>query len=230
MNQVSYPVVFVTGTDTEVGKTVISCSLLEALKTAGRKVDGFKPVASGANFDNGQWTNEDGLAHQRYSYRDLPYEWVNPNTYEPAIAPHIAARQIGQPIEPTKLHQQLQRLAEGSEMILVEGAGGWQVPLNDQQRFSDWVSGHQWPVVLVVGIRLGCINHALLSVQSITQAGCRVVGWVANHIEPSTDVLAENVDYLKQHLDAPLIGIIDYQQGEVEPEMLAHRLNVSYLL
>ncbi|CAG9298316.1 dethiobiotin synthase [Celerinatantimonas diazotrophica] len=230
MSQAHYPIVFVTGTDTEVGKTVVSCTLLAALNNHGCLADGFKPVASGATYQDGMWTNEDGLALQKYSGRSLPYDWVNPNTYEPAIAPHIAAVQAGSPIETARLDQQLARLREGAELVLIEGAGGWQVPLNEHARFCDWVSGHSWPVIVVVGIRLGCINHALLTIESIAHRGCEVVGWVANHVQPKTEVLAANVAYLKANIEAPLLGLIDYQKATLDPAGLATELNVTSLL
>ncbi|MFM2480069.1 dethiobiotin synthase [Celerinatantimonas sp. YJH-8] len=230
MSQRPYPILFVTGTDTEVGKTVVTCSLLEAFKAQQCRADGFKPVASGAEYQEGEWSNEDGRALLAHSYRKLPYNWVNPNLFQPAIAPHIAAAQIGKPIRTDILDQQLSQISEGAEMVLIEGAGGWQVPLNDTQRFSDWVSGHRWPVVLVVGIRLGCINHALLSIESITHYGCQVVGWVANHVVPRTEVLDENVAYLKANIDAPLLGVMDHQQGPVDPYQMSTSLDVTKLL
>lgn len=230
MNQARYPVVFVTGTDTEVGKTVMSCTLLEALNNDHCLADGFKPVASGAIYQDGMWTNEDGLALQKHSGRLLPYDWVNPNVFEPAIAPHIAAAQAGTPIETARLDQQLARVREGAELVLIEGAGGWQVPLNGHARFSDWVSEHRWPVIVVVGVRLGCINHALLTIESIIHSGCEVIGWIANHVQPKTEVLAENVDYLKANIKAPMLGQVDYQQTEVDPVRLATGLDVTALL
>ncbi|MFM2485325.1 dethiobiotin synthase [Celerinatantimonas yamalensis] len=229
MSRNRYPILFVTGTDTEVGKTVISCALLQAFQQHHVIADGFKPLASGAKWIDGQLRNEDGLALQAYSARRLDYTVVNPNTFEPAIAPHIASRIAHQSVDIRLLDGQLEDLVQGSEQVIIEGAGGWQVPLNDRQRFADWVGGHHWPVILVVGIRLGCINHALLSAESIRQMGCTLVGWIANHCQPSTPVLDENVSYLQVHLKAPKLGSIGYRT-RVDVADIAHDLDISVLL
>ncbi|CAG8998290.1 MAG: ATP-dependent dethiobiotin synthetase BioD 1 [Candidatus Celerinatantimonas neptuna] len=229
MNQLNNSVLFVTGTDTEVGKTIITSSLLKAFQAHNIMADGFKPVASGAQCVKGLWCNEDGLALQANSARKLPYDWINPNVFEPAIAPHIAAQQAGRPISIDDLDEKLARISEGAELVLIEGAGGWQVPLTESTRFADWVSGHRWPVVLVVGIRLGCINHALLSEESIERSGCQVVGWVANHIIQSDEVLDDNVDYLKKNMSAPLLGVIPHQPNP-QSDKLADFLDVTSFL
>ncbi|WP_026972467.1 dethiobiotin synthase [Aliagarivorans marinus] len=221
---------FVTGTDTEVGKTFTTQALLRALQArhTGCAVNGFKPLAAGAELIDGQWQNEDGVALQKASSSTLDYPLVNPEVYPQAIAPHIAAMLCQRPIDESNIDNALVQISECSDWLLVEGAGGWHVPFNPQRCFSDWVVAHQLPVILVVGVRLGCLNHALLTVQAIRASRLPLVGWVANHLSEPTEVSHDNVSYLKEAIDAPLLGVLPYSPGSA-PVQLATYLDVSAL-
>ncbi|WP_428311639.1 dethiobiotin synthase [Hydrocarboniphaga sp.] len=197
---------FITGTDTGVGKTHVSSLLLSAARAAGVRACGYKPVASGCERIDGELRNEDALALQAAAGTREPYAAINPYAFEPAIAPHIAARQAGVTIDLGRLTQGAQQLEARHDWLLVEGAGGWLVPLNEQASFADWVAAHGWPVLLVVAMRLGCINHALLSAEAIRSRGLRLIGWVANELPPAQPQVDDNVRTLEQRLDAPLLA------------------------
>ncbi|WP_035477537.1 dethiobiotin synthase [Aliagarivorans taiwanensis] len=221
---------FVTGTDTEVGKTFTTQALLSALQArhTGCTVNGFKPLAAGAELIDGQWQNEDGIALQQASSSALNYSLVNPEVYPQAIAPHIAATLCQRPIDESNIDAALVQICECSDWLLVEGAGGWHVPFNAKRCFSDWVVAHQLPVILVVGVRLGCLSHALLTAQAIRASGLPLVGWIANHLSEPTEVSHDNVGYLKEAIDAPLLGVLPYSPGTV-PAELAMYLDVCAL-
>lgn len=198
---------FVAGTDTGVGKTLISSALLRQARVRGRSAAGYKPVASGCARSEQGLRNDDALALLRESNPGLAYAAVNPVALEPPIAPHIAAQQIGLTIDPLTLTGAYVALAQQHERVVVEGAGGWCVPLNAQLGFDDWVAARQWPVLLVVGMRLGCINHALLSADAIARR-TRLAGWVANVLPPDQPHWQENIDTLCERLRAPLCGVV----------------------
>jgi dethiobiotin synthetase len=198
---------FVTGTDTGVGKTLVSCALLRLLKESGIKVCGFKPVASGCERTAKGLRNADALALQRAAGTRETYERINPYAFEPPIAPHLAAAQAGSRIQTTRLREAHDELAARYELIVAEGAGGWRVPLDEAWTMAEWVAEQEWPVILVVGMRLGCINHALLTAEAITR-GTRLLGWVANALPPEQEALQGNIETLRAHLSAPLLGII----------------------
>ncbi|MDE0855718.1 MAG: dethiobiotin synthase [Nevskia sp.] len=198
---------FVTGTDTGVGKTRIARALLQKLRDEGHSAAGFKPVASGAERTAQGLRNDDALVLQAASTPGVGYEEVNPWCFEPAIAPHLAAREAGVAISLEALDAAHQRLARRHDWVVVEGAGGWLVPLNAQHSFADWVGRHGWPVVLVVAMRLGCINHALLSAESI-QRRTRLLGWIANVLPPAQERLRDNIDSLRAQLQAPLLATV----------------------
>lgn len=205
--------VFVTGTDTEVGKTRISVGLIETLVAQNHQVVGMKPIASGCDKTVDGLRNEDALALMQASNVDLPYDSINPYAFAPAIAPHIAAEQVGETISITKLVEAYQALTEQADAVVVEGAGGWFVPLNQTETMADLAKALNLPVVLVVAIRLGCINHALLSVEAILASGLTLAGWVANHPEDASES-AEIIQALKQHIAAPCLGVVpQLQQG-----------------
>jgi len=161
---------FVTGTDTEVGKTVASCALLQAAALAGRQTAGYKPVASGSEMTPEGLRNSDALALQHNSTLALRYEAVNPYTFAEPTSPHIVSAALGQPIEAETLSAGLRTLEAQAEWVLVEGAGGWFTPLSETLTFADWATQEQLPVILVVGVKLGCINHGMLTAQAV-QAG-----------------------------------------------------------
>jgi len=201
------PHIFVTGTDTEVGKTRISTALMAVLQKQGLRTAGMKPIASGCEWMDGQWQNEDARAMIAQSNVPLPYTTVNPFAFEPAIAPHIAAEQVNVAISLPEIKQHFETIAEQADAVVVEGAGGWLVPINGQQTMADLAVALNLPVVLVVAIKLGCINHALLSVAAIQQRGLTLVGWVANHLNQQNES-AEIISTLKQHIDAPCLGVV----------------------
>lgn len=207
---------FVTGTDTGAGKTFVACALLKHLRQQGLNVCGYKPVASGCQRTPEGLRNEDALALQQAAGTAEPYERINPYAFEPAIAPHLAAAAAGVRIERARLDQAHVQLAAKHDWVVVEGAGGWQVPLNDDITFADWVASHQWPVVLVVGMRLGCINHALLSVESIARRA-PLLGWVANALPPEMPQLLGNIATLERLMPAPKLEITEIQTRRSDP-------------
>ncbi|CAM3795706.1 ATP-dependent dethiobiotin synthetase BioD [Pseudomonas reidholzensis] len=198
---------FIAGTDTDVGKTTIAAGLLHAARLNGASTLGAKPVASGCTLTSKGLRNADALALIDESSLKLPYEQVNPFAFEPAIAPHLAAREAGVTLGvPTLVAAMRQVLAQGADFTLIEGAGGWRVPLSDQANLSDLAIALKLPVILVVGVRLGCINHALLSAEAIARDGLQLAGWVANVIDPKTSRLEENLASLAERLPAPCLG------------------------
>ncbi len=201
---------FITGTDTGIGKTWVSCLLIQMLVAQGKKVIGMKPVASGASMLNGQLKNEDALVLMEASNVDVPYELINPYCFAPAIAPHIAADQAGVAIDISKIGDVYTQLSSMADVIIVEGVGGWSVPINNNNDVSDLALQLALPVLLVVGMRLGCINHALLTAQSIQSKGCNLIGWIANNIDPDQVNAKENIEAVKSRLELPLLAKISY--------------------
>jgi dethiobiotin synthetase len=198
---------FIAGTDTDVGKTTIAAGLLHAARLQGLSTLGAKPVASGCTVTPKGLRNSDAQALIDESSIKLAYEEVNPFAFEPAIAPHVAAREAGIALEVTELTKAMRHvLDKGADFTLVEGAGGWRVPLSGHANLSDLAIALELPVILVVGVRLGCINHALLSAEAIARDGLQLAGWVANIIEPRTSRLEENLASLAERLPAPCLG------------------------
>ncbi|MER2296088.1 MAG: dethiobiotin synthase [Pseudomonas sp.] len=198
---------FIAGTDTDVGKTTIAAGLLHAARLQGLSTLGAKPVASGCTMTAKGLRNSDAQALIDESSIKLDYQQVNPFAFEPAIAPHVAAREAGVALEVAALARAMRHvLDQGADFTLVEGAGGWRVPLSDQANLSDLAIALKLPVILVVGVRLGCINHALLSAEAIARDGLQLAGWVANVIEPRTARLEENLASLAERLPAPCLG------------------------
>jgi len=199
---------FVTGTDTGVGKTLISAALLHGWAQAGHAVAGMKPVAAGASCKDGDWCSEDtDLLIQAGSIR-AAYELHTPYLWREAVAPHIAARQAGVQMRLESILTAYQQLAAQAQAVVVEGVGGFRVPLSDTLDTSDLAQALGLPVMLVVGLKLGCINHALLTVDAIQARGLRLAGWVANQVEADMLAVQANVDTLSQRIAAPLLGII----------------------
>jgi len=197
---------FVTGTDTGVGKTRAACALLRALLRSGVRAVGMKPVAAGAVRDGEGLLNEDVAALCAASAFAAPRALVNPYCFEPAIAPHIAAQRAGVAIDPEKIIAAFEALALTADAIVVEGAGGFCIPLGDALDSAALAVRLGLPVVLVVGLRLGCLNHALLTAQAIRARGLTLAGWIANGIDPAMAAVAENVSALAQRLRAPLLA------------------------
>ncbi len=201
---------FVTGTDTGIGKTRISVGLLQALRRQGRRVAGMKPVASGCAMVEGRLRNADAVALQAACSHQWPYEVINPYAFAPPIAPHIAAAAAGTTIEAAPISTAYHRLAAANEWLVVEGVGGWRVPLAADLQTRDLVRALGLPVLLVVGLRLGCINHALLTAQAIQADGLCCVGWIANRIEPYYETLEATLTTLTQAIAAPLLATVPY--------------------
>ena len=199
------PAWFVAGTDTEIGKTFVACALLHALRNQGFSAIGMKPVAAGTD-EKGR--NDDVEALIAASGVEAPRELVNPYLYAPAIAPHIAALEAGRPIDLERIAQSFAALRPLADAIVVEGVGGFCVPLGPQVDAADLAQYLALPVILVVGMRLGCINHALLSAQAIAARGLTLAGWVANRIDPNMARFDENLASLEARLAAPLLGVI----------------------
>lgn len=199
---------FVTGTDTDVGKTVVAVGLLDAARRVGLSSIGLKPVAAGHDGErDGVPCNADALALLDAATVTLEYAVVNPVLLERPMAPHLAAENEGVRIDATELAQHCRAaVAQPVDIVVVEGAGGWLVPLNEHETMADLVAELCMPVVLVVGMRLGCLNHALLTAADIRARGLVLAGWVANCIDPDMPGLPENIDTLRSRLDAPLIG------------------------
>lgn len=221
--------IFVTGTDTGVGKTVVACALLRAL--AGRGIDAvpMKPIAAGAVTHDGGWANEDTIALVRAAGgRAPPLADVTPILLREPIAPHIAAAHERRAIALDLVMPAFERLAAGDRFVVVEGVGGFKVPLGDRLDSVDLAQALGLPVVLVVGLRLGCLNHALLTAQAIRSAGLVLAGWVANRIDPAMAAADENVATLEARLGAPLLGRLPHAP-RIDPQALARDLDVAPL-
>lgn len=202
---------FVTGTDTGVGKTLASAALLHALSRHHARVVGMKPIASGLILQDGAWVSEDVLALRAASSIAVPPELDNPVALPEPLSPHLSAQRARRRIEIAPLLASLHSLQAQADAVVVEGAGGWLVPLNEDETMADLALAMGLPVVLVVGMRLGCLNHALLTAQAIRASGAELVGWVANRIDPTMACAAENLAYLCEHMGAPLLADLPWQ-------------------
>lgn len=216
---------FVTGTDTGVGKTAVSVALLRKLAQAGYRVVGMKPVASGCRMTARGLRNEDAEQLLAASSIDVEYEAINPYAFEPAIAPHLAARDAGMRIELERIVDCYETLATTSDRVVVEGVGGWRVPLGRVITTEHMAKALDLPVILVVGMRLGCLNHALLTADAIHASGLSLAGWIANHLDPEMERAQDNVDTLANRFSAPLLGSIPYLE-ENNPAQLETRFRL----
>ncbi len=220
---------FVTGTDTEIGKTTIAAGLLHAARQRGLSTAAAKPVASGCARTADGLRNDDALALLGECTLALRYEEVNPLAFEPAIAPHLAAREVGVQLDVAALLAPVQAiLAKRADLTLVEGAGGWRVPLAGQASLSDLVIALQLPVIMVVGVRLGCINQAVLTAEAIARDGLVLAGWVANVVDPHTARLEDNLVTLAERLPAPCLGQVP-RLAAAGPAAVARHLNLNAL-
>lgn len=202
---------FITGTDTDAGKTTITAGLLCAARQQQRSTLGMKPVASGCEMTEQGLRNSDALALIAQSTVKLTYAQINPYAFAPAIAPHIAAQEADVELRVNDLYQAAQRiLQEQADFTLIEGAGGWRVPISSTEFLSDFAIALNVPVILVVGVKLGCINHALLTVEAIRNDGLELAGWVANVIDPDCARLSENLEFLHQHIAAPCLAEVPH--------------------
>lgn len=220
---------FVTGTDTDVGKTTIAAGLLRAARLAGLSTAAVKPLASGCEAGADGLRNSDALALLAECSLPLSYAEVNPFAFAPAIAPHLAAREAGVQLKVEVLAAAVQAvLAQQADFTLVEGAGGWRVPLGEQATLADLPVALDLPVILVVGVRLGCINHALLTAEAIARDGLRLAGWVANVLDPQTSRLDDNLRTLTERLAAPCLGRVPRLE-QAGAAAVARHLNISLL-
>ena len=204
---------FVTGTDTGVGKTVVTLGLMRRLQDRGRRVVAMKPVASGCRRTAQGLRHDDALRLQQQASLPLEYHEVNPYAFELAIAPHLAAAEAGERIGLAAIRSGFKRLAAQADQVCVEGIGGWLVPLNDTQTVADLAAELELGIILVVGIRLGCLNHALLTQAAIDGAGLELAGWVANQPSPGGERAGENIAALRSRLAAPLLGTVPFLPG-----------------
>ena len=200
--------VFVTGTDTGIGKTHASCALLAAFRIRGLRAVGMKPVASGCRITPEGLRNEDAEALIAASEPAPAYADCNPFAFEPPIAPHIAAREGGAEIRLEAIHAAHARLAHAADRVVVEGVGGWLAPLSETLMQADLARALRLPVILVVGLRLGCLNHALLSARAIAADGCELAGWIGNRIDPAMARAEANLATLRARIAAPLLGVL----------------------
>jgi dethiobiotin synthetase len=220
---------FVTGTDTEIGKTTIAAGLLHVARLSGLSTAAAKPVASGCARTTDGLRNDDALALLGECTLALSYDEVNPLAFEPAIAPHLAAREAGVLLDVAALQGPVQAILDKrADFTLIEGAGGWRVPLAGDAALSDLAIALQLPVILVVGVRLGCINQALLTAEAILRDGLQLAGWVANLVDPQTSRLEDNLVTLAERLPAPCLGYVP-RLAEVTPAAVSGYLNLDLL-
>ncbi|WP_341304447.1 dethiobiotin synthase [Pseudomonas sp. TMP25] len=220
---------FVTGTDTEIGKTTVAAGLLHAAKLAGLSTAAAKPVASGCVLTADGLRNDDALALLGECTVALRYEEVNPLAFEPAIAPHLAAREVGVLLDVAALQGPVQAILDKrADFTLIEGAGGWRVPLAGQATLSDVAIALKLPVILVVGVRLGCINQALLTAEAILRDGLPLAGWVANLVDPQISRLEDNLATLAERLPAPCLGYLP-RLADASPAAVCTYLNLDLL-
>ncbi|MEO7344592.1 MAG: dethiobiotin synthase [Methylotenera sp.] len=216
---------FITGTDTGVGKTLISCALLHAFAAQGQRVIGMKPVAVGCD-DDGH--NQDVEQLQAASNVLVSYGQINPYSFLDPIAPHIAARNAGVCIDFTRILTSYRELASQADVVIIEGTGGFRVPLNNNQDTADLALQLGLPVILVVGMRLGCLNHALLTASAIEACGLKCAGWVANVLDADMLAVQANIVALQQRLVAPLLGVLPWQ-SQPDAKMMALQLKLELL-
>ena len=211
---------FITGTDTEIGKTEVTLGLMIRYRTAGRRVLGMKPVASGCEETPDGPRNADAKRILAAADSPVDYELVNPYAFVPPVAPHLAAAQSGVEIRFDGIRTAFDGLSRQADLVFVEGVGGWRVPLGPDGDLADLAVALGLPVVLVVGLRLGCINHALLTVESILWRGLALAGWVANSVDPAMALREENIATLRAAIDAPCLGVVPWMENP-EPAAVA---------
>lgn len=216
---------FVTGTDTGIGKTFAATSLLHALRRDGRRVAGMKPVAAGCEATPSGWRNEDALALQAASDPEPAYDDVNPYALPAATAPQLAARAAGIEVGLAPMLKAYARLVAQADSVVVEGAGGWAAPLGDGVEHADLSRALEAGVVLVVGLRLGCLSHARLTARAIAADGCRFVGWIGNRVDPAFERVDDYLQLLRDALDAPCLGVLPHDPAG-DARAAAHALRL----
>jgi len=223
--------VFITGTDTDVGKTVVSCAVLKYANDLGFKTVGLKPISAGCELTHGGLRNEDALLLQQYASHHLDYDIINPIAYQEPIAPHIAAKKKGEFIDLTLVDAAFTKVPDDINFTVIEGAGGWHLPIDNSHYFSSWVAERELDVILVVGVKLGCLNHAILSAQAIQHSGANLIGWIANSLTVDIANYDDMIETLTVALPAPLMGKMPYFSSiEDKREKPANYLDLtSYL-
>lgn len=219
---------FITGTDTDVGKTYVACAIVAALNQQGLRTSVMKPVASGCELSAEGLRNDDAMKLMSVASVKQPYEQVNPYAFAPAIAPHLAAEAAGVEIQLAEIEELYYKAQTHSDVCVVEAAGGWMVPLNEDETIADLAIQLQLPIILVVGMKLGCINHALLTVEQIEREALPIVGWVANQIDPDMNRIEANIKTLEQRIPYPLLGVVGHNKNS-SPEDIAHSLYIPPL-
>jgi len=223
---------FITGTDTDAGKTLVTEAVLLAARQQGLTTLAIKPVAAGCERCAEGLRNDDAVKLMAQMTTTLSYDEVNPIAFEPAIAPHIAAQQAGQTLRLDRLITHCQRVLEQPvQLALIEGAGGWRLPLNESEYLSGLPQALRLPVILVVGMKLGCLNHALLTVEALASDGVRLAGWVANRLDANMGCFDENLLSLRSRIKAPLLGVIPFLAAtEDKVRVAASHLDIQTLL
>lgn len=221
---------FITGTDTGIGKTVVCELLIKHFVCKGERVSGMKPVASGARMIDGELRNDDALTLMQAANVSADYALINPYCFEPAVAPHLATQQAQTKISMDDIGQCYEALAVKSDRVIVEGVGGWCVPIDAEHDMSDLVVQLQLPVIMVVGMRLGCLNHALLTARAIEAKGCKLIGWIANQIEPDMSLFNENLATLETRLNVPLLISIPHTINASTREFAASKNQIDHFI
>jgi dethiobiotin synthetase len=219
---------FITGTDTEIGKTEVTLGLMSRYRAAGRQVLGMKPVASGCEQTPDGLRNGDAERILAAADSPVDYELVNPYAFVPPVAPHLAAAQSGTEIRFDRIRAALDRLSPQADLVFVEGVGGWRVPLGPDGDVAELAAALGLPVILVVGLRLGCINHALLTAESIEYGGPGITGWVANAVDPAMAMREKNIATLRERIAAPLLGVVPHL-APPSPDAVAAHLDIRVL-
>jgi dethiobiotin synthetase len=218
---------FISATDTDAGKTYVSSLLLQGFKALGTAALGVKPIAAGAD---SQGCNGDALLLQQYSGIALPYKVINPICYQAPVAPHLAAASEQRPIDEAQLDDALAQWQQlPVQQLLIEGAGGWLLPISKQRYLADWVADKQLPVILIVGMKLGCLNHAMLTVREIERSGCSLLGWIANCIDPDMALPEQNIADLRQRITAPCLGVVPFAPDQAQYQQLARDLAMQLI-
>ena len=217
--------VYVTGTDTGIGKTLASCAMLHALRGRGLRAIGMKPVASGCEWSDGGWRNADARALQAAGEPGIAYADINPFALEQPLAPELAARDAGTEVTLAPILAAHARLASAADAMVVEGVGGWAAPLSATLDQADLVRALRLPVVLVIGLRLGCLSHALLSARAIAADGLRLAGWIGSHVDPHMARVDDNLAMLRARLPAPCWGVLPHRP-DAAPDSLAGCLQI----
>jgi len=221
--------IFITGTDTGIGKTRFTLSLMEALKKHGRQVSGMKPIASGATMNRGKLINQDAELIMQHCSKPTDYKLINPAVFELPVSPHIAADKKNEKIDLDQIVACYKKLESNCDNIVVEGVGGWRVPISQDLSLVDLVRALDLSVILVVGLKLGCINHGILTSEAINADGIRLVGWVSNRLDSDYLLAEETIKTLNAHLSCPHLADLPYSDN-FEPEKMLETIDLSSIL